>query len=186
MWYFDHMLRLSRLRYRHHPSQESLLDCHRWAVLYLDTMAGLDRFGFFHAIHDIQNRVYFSTGRYLLSVRSRTRRGLAIRALILIAMMILTCSSTKKPRFPPPLVQKPYTSSSKPERSIKSMHRRTLVERWPYSCSAFRSCRSGSHERLVPRPGSMECSRNRGCGHYEAFESVLRVCGHEQYDGPDR
>lgn len=76
MWYFDHMLRLSRLRYRHHPSQESLLDCHRWAVLYLDTMAGLDRFGFFHAIHDIQNRVYFSTGRYLLSVR--TKRDLAI------------------------------------------------------------------------------------------------------------
>jgi hypothetical protein len=80
MWYFDHMLRLSRLRYRHHPSQESLLDCHRWAVLYLDTMAGLDRFGFFHAIHDIQNRVYFSTGRYLLSVRFTMRRDLAIES----------------------------------------------------------------------------------------------------------
>jgi hypothetical protein len=73
MWYFDHMLRLSRLRYRCHPCQESLLDCHRWAVLYLDTMAGLDKFGCFHAIHDIQNRVYISTGRYLLSVR--TERG---------------------------------------------------------------------------------------------------------------
>ncbi|KAG7531339.1 hypothetical protein FFLO_04400 [Filobasidium floriforme] len=80
MWYFDHMLRLSRLRYRHHPSQESLLDCHRWAVLYLDTMAGLDRFGFFHAIHDIQNRVYFSTGRYLLSLHEEAALSATARS----------------------------------------------------------------------------------------------------------
>jgi hypothetical protein len=67
-WYYDHMHRIARLRFQYHPSRESMLQCQRWAVAYLDTIQDWNNAGMLHAMHDIQSRTYLDAARHLVAV----------------------------------------------------------------------------------------------------------------------
>jgi len=141
MWYYDHMLRLSRLRLHCHPSQDGLLDCHRWAVLYLDTMTGWAKWGTVHSMHDIQHRVYASTARYLVSVSALSPERRATRADD-VACARQSCIRLR--HFQLPLDQSRCTSSSRLVSCLKRTSRWMLVERSPFSRTGFGKCCSES------------------------------------------
>jgi hypothetical protein len=68
VWFYDHMLRLSRLRLSCHPSHQNVLRCHRWATLYLNTIPGWSRAGMLHMMHDVQTRTYLDAGKHVVAV----------------------------------------------------------------------------------------------------------------------
>jgi len=68
VWFYDHMHRISRLRLQCHPSQHSMLQCHQWAVAYLDTIGAWDEASMLHTMHDIQTRTYLDAARHLVAV----------------------------------------------------------------------------------------------------------------------